>query len=549
MANVLKMAKVHSILTLHARGWSQRRIARELGVHRETVARYLKLAKHRPRAGPGSPIAPDQNRPNPPAGSSGQNGPSPPAGVTFPAPERATTREPAPPDAQNQPNLPAGSSGPASLCEPFREVVVAYLERGLSYQRIWQDLRTEHGFAGGYDSVKRFCRRLKHVSPLPFRRMECEPGAEAQVDFGTAAPIVQPDGKRKRTHLFRIVLSHSRKGYSEAVFRQTTEDFLRCLENAFRHFGGVPKTLVIDNLKAAVTKADWFEPELNPKIVAFCEHYGTVILPTKVRTPRHKGKVERGVAYAQNNALKGRTFTNLQAQNRFLLDWETSVADTRIHGTTRQQVGKIFAEVERAVLLPLPVERFPCFREAQRIVNRDGHVEVSKAYYSVPPEFVGRRVWVRWDGYLVRVFDRRLQQIAIHAQREPGRFATDPQHIVAEKRGGLERGTAWWLRKARCIGINAGHWAEAMLQQRGIPGVRVLMGLVSLTNKHTDTAIEQACRVAQSHEAYRLRVIRELLKRQAPPQEQFDFIQEHPLIRSLADYGQFVHNAFEEVHA
>ena len=92
-------------------------------------------------------------------------------------------------------------------------------------------------------------------------------------------------------------------------------------------------------------------------------------------------------------------------------------------------------------------------------------------------------------------------------------------------------------------------WAEAMLQQRGIPGVRVLMGLVSLTNKHTDTAIEEACRVAQTHGVYRLRVIRELLKRQAPEQEQFEFIAQHPLIRSLSDYGQLVHHAFEEVHA
>jgi len=88
-----------------------------------------------------------------------------------------------------------------------------------------------------------------------------------------------------------------------------------------------------------------------------------------------------------------------------------------------------------------------------------------------------------------------------------------------------------------------------MLEQRGIPGVRVLMGLVSLTNKHSDVAIEQACRVAQTHGAYRLRVIRELLKRQAAPQEQFEFIAEHPLIRSLSDYGQLVRAAFEEVHA
>lgn len=266
-------------------------------------------------------------------------------------------------------------------------------------------------------------------------------------------------------------------------------------------------------------------------------------------TAQAKGKVERGVGYAQDNALKGRTFDSLTEQNRFLAEWETSVADTRIHGTTRKQVGKRFAEAERPALLPLPVGRFACFKEAQRKVNRDGHVEVAKSYYSAPPEYVGRQVWARWDGRVVRIFDKQLRQIAVHAQREPGRFATDPQHIVAEKRGGIERGTAWWLRKSHAIGGDAGRWAESMLQQRGIPGMRVLMGLVSLTNKHADTAIDQACRVAQSHAAWRLRDVRNLLKRQAPEQEQFDFIQEHPLIRPMADYGELVHNAFEEVHA
>lgn len=85
----------------------------------------------------------------------------------------------------------------------------------------------------------------------------------------TGSPVIQPNGKRKRPHLFRIVLSHSRKAYSEVVYRQTTEAFIRCLEDAFCHFGGVPKTLVVDNLKAAVIKADWFDPDLNPKIQAF----------------------------------------------------------------------------------------------------------------------------------------------------------------------------------------------------------------------------------------------------------------------------------------
>ena len=102
--------------------------------------------------------------------------------------------------------------------------------------------------------------------------------------------------------------------------------------------------------------------------------------------PHHKGKIEAGVKFAQNNALKGRTFASLTEQNLFLQAWEHGVADTRIHGTTRQQVGKVFERVERAQLLPLPVSLFPVFEEAPRRVHRDGYVELKHAYYSVPPE-------------------------------------------------------------------------------------------------------------------------------------------------------------------
>ena len=131
--------------------------------------------------------------------------------------------------------------GRTSECEPWRDVIQSKCDLGLSAQRIYQDLTTEHNFTGSYYSVRRFVRRLEPTRELPFRRLECGPGDEAQVDFGTGAPIIGPDGKRRKTHVFRIVLSHSRKAYSEVVYRQTTDDFLRCLENAFRHFGGAPR--------------------------------------------------------------------------------------------------------------------------------------------------------------------------------------------------------------------------------------------------------------------------------------------------------------------
>ncbi len=169
------------------------------------------------------------------------------------------------------------------------------------------------------------------------------------------------------------------------MLRQDTETFLRCLENAFRHFGGVTQTTNLDNLKAAVLKFDFADPQLNPKLLEFARHYGTVILPCLPRTPEHKGKVENSVGYVKGNALARRTFESLAPANQFLADWERTVADVRIHGTTKRQVGQLFAE-EKKHLLPLPPSLFPVFREAPRLVHRDSYVEVAKAYYAAPPE-------------------------------------------------------------------------------------------------------------------------------------------------------------------
>jgi hypothetical protein len=243
--------------------------------------------------------------------------------------------------------------------------------------------------------------------------------------------------------------------------------------------------------------------------------------------------------------LKGRTFTSLADQNRHLLSWETSVADKRVHGTTRRQVQAAF-EQEKPLLRPLPVACFPSFREAKRKVNRDGHVEVDKAYYSTPPEYLGREVWARWDSQVVRIFNGRFEQIAIHAKHEPGQFSTADRHVPQQKRSGVERGTTYLLRKAQLIGPHSGAWAAQMIQRRGIEGVRVLMGLLSLAGRHPADRIEHATELASTHGAYRLRTIRELIKRQGDRQEQFALIDEHPIIRSLNDYGELVHTAFTQ---
>lgn len=499
MANRIKMDKVSAILCLHKKGWSYSEIARELGVHRYTVSRYVKLAR---------------------SGSK-------------------STSNPTPGNIQNSQNPTPGIFGPESTCEPFREEIETKLELGLSGKRIWQDLKAEHGFTASYSSVKRYIKRLGKSTPLPFRRIETEPGKEAQVDFGTGPLIRCRDGRRRRTHIFRIILSSSRRAYSEAVFRQDTESFIRAIENAFRHFGGVTETLVIDNLKAAVTRADWYDTELNPKIVSFSEHYGTVILPTKPYTPRHKGKVENSVKYVKANALKGREFKSISELNDYLLDWEKNVADCRIHGTTRRQVRKMFDEIEKSTLGRLPVETFPFYHEGERSVHRDGHVEIDRSYYSVPPEYVGLKVWVRWDSRLVRIFNRRFEQIAVHTKREPGRFSTDGGHISKKKISKVEKGAAWNLRQCSLIGPNAAKWAAALIKTRGVQGIRALIGLQSMRKKYADAELEHACGLAHSHGAYRLKHIRALVGRNEK-QETFEFTEEHPIIRDLADYGRVI---------
>jgi transposase len=521
--NRLKMDIQVTINTLSRSGWSQRRIARELSIDRETVARYRKLARQaeEPKPAispPGSETVQEANPASSPLGSEA---------ATWPAGDS----KPAIPPAGCKP-------GRVSHCEPFTAAIQVGLDRGLSAQRIYQDLVAEHQFGGSYDSVKRFVRQLEQARPLPFRRIETAPGQEAQVDFGQGAWVVE-NGKRRRPHVLRVVLSHSRKGYTEAFWRQTTENFIRGLENALRHFGGVVSTLVIDNLRAAVQKVDWFEPELNPKVVSFCEHYGTVILPTKPAMPRHKGKVEAGVDYVQENALAGKQFASLAAQNLHLAHWESTVADTRIHGTTRQQVGRHFLEVEKPALQPLPASLFPCFSEAPRKVHRDGYVEVDKAYYSAPPEYVRRSVWARWDAKMVRLFNERMEPLAVHVQAEPGKFQTDPAHIHDHKRTLIERGADWILDRCRLLGQGAGTWAETLYQQRGPESLRVLQGLLALAEKHPAPQINQACQLALTHDAWHLRDLRELLARPVA-QEQFGFIETHPLIRDLKAYDNLV---------
>ena len=514
MANVLKVHEQSNIQQLAAQGWSRRRIARELNLDRKTVRRYLEDAAKSPTIStPGSPAPPE---PKSPISTPGENAGTAP---------------------------PPGKPGRPSWCDAHRASIDAKLDAGLSAQRIYQDLVSEVSFSGSYQSVKRFIQHLRQQQPERVWRIEVQPAEEIQVDFGTGAVVVDAEGRRRRPWVLRVILSYSRKAYSEAVFHQTTENFIRCLENALRSFGGSVRVINLDNLRAAVQKADWFDPELNPKLLSFCRHYGSALMPCLARTPEHKGKTENGIRYLKGNALRGRTFPSLSAHNEFLRHWEKTVADVRIHGTTRKQVATLFAQEQKA-LLPLPPDLFPCFQEGKRTVHRDSYVEVDKAYYSVPPEYIGQVVWVRWDRREVRVFNQRWEQIKLHTHLSPGQF--DKVLGLGGGDGPLERQLDYWLKRAAELGAPCAQWSQGVLQHKGPLGLRSIMGLVGLTDNHSFKTVNEACASALSRGAWRLRDVRALLEqRHREVQTHLSFAKSHPLIRNLAEYGLFIQSKIQ----
>lgn len=521
--NHLKVHQQESIVSLWKQGWSARRIARELGFGRDVVRKYIHASK------PATPSAGSEDA----AAGVSEAKPATPS----PGNEPVVESKPATPSAGDEvvvTTVVDAVRANVSLCAAWKDEIQLGIEQGLTAKRIHEDLVRDHQFAGTYQSVKRYVRRLCAEAPVPFRRMEFAPGEQLQVDFGGGRWLVDPDGRRRRCHVFRAVLCCSRAGYSEATVDQKTETFLRCLENAYRHFGGVPATTAPDNLKAAVLHPDWYDPELNPKMASFARHYGTVVLPTKPKVARHKGRVERGVGFVQT-ALKGRLFESLAALNAFLADWEKNVADHRIHGTTRRHVGQHFLEVEKPALRPLPLDLFPSFTEGRRAVHLDGHVEYEKAYYSVPPEYTRQEVWVRGESKLVQIYSLKMDLIVTHPRVEPGRTSTADAHIHPLKRRLVDQGVGYLVHRCQQIGPSVGAWVVAVQQHRPIESIRVMQGVLSLARKVPPPDVDRAAGKALQRAGWTLGDLRRALAEPANV-VQFEFLQEHPLIREMTAY-------------
>ena len=289
MTNYLKMPKKQQVLALLALGWSYRRIEAETGVRRETVSGYDR-----------------QRRANPATTFTGSDMVSV---VETPDLLIDDGSNPARTFLGSPPNPAKTFAGSRRFtARAYATLIAEKIDAGLTMQRVWQDLVEEVGYGASYQSVKRFVHSLGRRA-RPVGVFLSGPGDEGQIDFFRGAPTLDtPTGQWKRPWVFRLTLCHSRHGYEEAVWDQRLETFLRLHERAFRDIGGVPRVVRLDNLKAGVSRACFFDPDIQRVYEAFSHHWGFTALPIQPRRPGQNGKQERSGGYVKSNALQGRRF-------------------------------------------------------------------------------------------------------------------------------------------------------------------------------------------------------------------------------------------------
>ncbi len=466
---------VREVLRRLRLGEPERRIARDLALSRNTVAGYRRWAE---RQGLLDGALPD------PAQLA--------ALLTPPEGPRA-------PQAQ-------------SLVAPYRAQVLAWREQDVEGQAIYQLLVEQHGFTGSYSAVKRFLRRLEPPGPRATVRLEVDPGQEAQVDFGFAGLLFDRELDRlRRAWAFVMTLSHSRHQYVEFVFDQTVATWCQLHRAAFEWFGGVPRRVILDNLKAAIVRPALYDPEVQRVYRECAEHYGFLIAPCRPRAPEHKGKVEQGgVHYAKRNCLAGRAFRDLPHANEHAWRWCLEIAGRRLHGTIKQQPLVVFETVERAALLPLPATAWAPVSWKRAKLHPDCHVVFDGAYYSAPHRLIGQRLWVRATLTQVQLF-HEYALVATHLTARPGQRRTLHEHLPPDKVHFLMQTPVWCQRQATEIGPTCAAFIAALLGDRPLDRLRGAQGVLRLAQRYGALRLEAACARAHAVGEYRYQTVKTIL--------------------------------------
>jgi transposase len=349
---VVSLGELMMILELHRQGLTVAAIARQLGLDRKTVAKYIARGLEPPAYGPRPPRM------------------------------RAT-----------DPFVPY-----------LRERLSAY--PGLTAVRLWRELK-ERGFTGAYTAVKRAVAMIRPAAPLPIEvRFETPPGEQAQVDLARfEVEFTDEPGIRRIVWLFSLVLGHSRLIWARFVLHQDLQTILRCHTAAFGAIGGVPREILYDRMKTAVTGED---PEglviYNRALLDLARHYGFQPRACRPYRAKTKGKVERPFRYIREDFFLAGSFRHLDDLNGQLRHWLDTVANARVHATTKRVVNEAFAE-ETIALRPLPSLPYQAVLKLERRVSHEGMVSVAGNLYSVPDTTRRRVLEVHVLADEIRIFE------------------------------------------------------------------------------------------------------------------------------------------------
>jgi transposase len=480
------LVDIREIVRQLKQGQTQRQIGRSVTLDHKTVGRYEEIAE-------------SQGWLN--------------ADKALPSPEEiqaalSTLREPLP--AQNKP-----------MASEFAGVIKTLHASGVDDASVMHErLREGHGYSGSYWSVWRYMR--KHIwveSREACLRVHTPPGEEAQVDFGDVGLMWDPVlGCKRKAYAFVMTLGWSRHQFVCHTFSQKISDWQACHMRAFAFFGGVPKRLVIDNLKSGISKACLEDPQLNRSYREFAEHYGFMVAPCPPRRPQQKGKVEAGVKYYKRNALAGRHFDtpllDIHKADEAAEAWVLNKAGTRVHGTTRKRPVEQFEQAERACLQPLPQTPFETVTWKQVKLHRDCHVVFDYSHYSAPCRLIGQTVLVRATPGRIEILHNDLV-VAVHTRAsEAGSFVTIAAHLPQHKERLANAAQAAVFRNlAQNVGpftqkvVSALETSDTVLDPR-----RSAARLVLLAEKYSPELLERACKNACETNDMRPLTVRTLIK-------------------------------------
>ena len=382
-----------------------------------------------------------------------------------------------------------------STLEPWREQITKWRATGVQCTTIHATLVRNHGYSGSYSSVYRFLLHIDalHTPDVPLR-LEFKPAEAAQVDFG-AGPMMTDalTGEIHKTWFFVMTLAWSRHQYVEFVRDQTVATWLGCHRRAFEAFGGVPARVIIDNCKCAITRACYYEPEVQRAYGECAEGYGFKIDACPPRDPQKKGIVEAGVKFVKRGFLPLREFRGLADANRQIQAWVMNEAGNRIHGTTREMPLKRFAEVERTLLISLPDVPPELAVWAKGKVHRDAHVQFEQSFYSVPYRLVGQELWLKATDTMVTLY-RGQESVAAHVRlTRPGGRRTVDDHLPSAAQAWQLQDTQWCLATAEQIGPACYALVHALFGDKVLIKMRSVQGVLRLKQKYGAIRLEAAC--------------------------------------------------------